>query len=627
MGVADLARRALRRAAWSVKKLDVERRIAVIAPMPQDRSDGVILFFTPEAGVRAHLAAQCVVAKTLQARGNRVLFVRCFKLFQRCPVMDMYEFPYVHSAEEVHDICLRCGSASIDMLDAYGFEHVDLRHVATPELLERVRETLRNAPSDLRDFVFDGIPFGRIGVMELVLATKVSMFDDVDDATRTAWLQYIESGLMAYLLVDRLLRLHSVNRMVHYEDYTLLIGARLAAARRRVPSITLSQASHNNIDRRRYILSSYAGASLDMASIAAWPAWRELALTGAQVHDVADDLVTRLRGGGSHQFSPAKTFNRTDIRDDLKLAKNRRLLVAYTSSLDEMIAEEMRLEAHGLVRPVREETFADQFEWLEALIAHVESSDDLQLVVRVHPREGSGVRAGTSQHLGRLQHQFGRSFAHCQFIWPDDPTSSFDLAEAADLALISWSTIGVELARLGVPVLASTVGIGSYPHDDFIEWRADHASYFAELRRLIGQPARLDTVARAFRWYHLAQLGLALDLGDVVPSTDFTRLPPFKVPREADAIVQAVLGGTPAAALNLQRQVDAQGATSGAAERQALQRELRRLLHFLCTGQDSPGTAPLAIRVNDDTISYAAGGRTITRYSPLCARLAPLCAS
>ena len=50
--------------------------MATIVPLPDSAGNGdVILFFSPEAGVRAHFAAQCVVARTLQELGHRVLFI------------------------------------------------------------------------------------------------------------------------------------------------------------------------------------------------------------------------------------------------------------------------------------------------------------------------------------------------------------------------------------------------------------------------------------------------------------------------------------------------------------------------------------------------------------------------
>src|SRR5205807_8907478 len=105
---------------------------------------------------------------------------------------------------------------------------------------------------------------------------------------------------------------------------------------------------------------------------------------------------------------------------------------------------------------------------------YVESHDDLQLAVRIHPREGPNKReGGTSQHLQKLRREFGAyQHARVRIIWPEDKTSSYDLGEAADLALVSWSSIGLELARLGVPVLTSTRGIGFLPEGDFLAFRA-----------------------------------------------------------------------------------------------------------------------------------------------------------
>src|SRR5438128_2086300 len=51
---------------------------------------GLTLFFAPEAGLKPHLAAMCILARTLKQLGHSVLFARCYELFARCAVMDMY---------------------------------------------------------------------------------------------------------------------------------------------------------------------------------------------------------------------------------------------------------------------------------------------------------------------------------------------------------------------------------------------------------------------------------------------------------------------------------------------------------------------------------------------------------
>ena len=79
--------------------------------------------------------------------------------------------------------------------------------------------------------------------------------------------------------------------------------------------------------------------------------------------------------------------------------------------------------------------------------------------MRIHPREGVNKRESVaSQHLTRLREAFGKPYANCRFIWPADPVSSYDLGEAADVVLTSWSTIGLEMPATGAPVLVAFNG-------------------------------------------------------------------------------------------------------------------------------------------------------------------------
>ena len=119
-----------------------------------------------------------------------------------------------------------------------------------------------------------------------------------------------------------------------------------------------------------------------------------------------------------------------------------------------------------------------------ALVDYVEESEDLSLIVRIHPRKGANKRESVvSQHLSRLRDAFGGAYAHCRFVWPADPVSSYDVGEAADLVLTSWSTIGLEMARLGASVLVAFNGAGApIPRDDFYEWEPTPAAYSDKLR-------------------------------------------------------------------------------------------------------------------------------------------------
>ncbi len=251
--------------------------------------------------------------------------------------------------------------------------------------------------------------------------------------------------------------------------------------------------------------------------------------------------------------------------------------------------------------------------------------------------------------------------------------SSYDLGEEAELVLISWSTIGLELARMGAPVLVAFNGRdAAIPRDDFHEWAATPAEYFEKLRELLDRPGSLERVARAFRWYSLHTLGTTIDLSDVVPRSDFGALPDYRTPREAAAIERIVMGGEDVCDLNIERLRSSQTADSRAREFDELRRQLRRLVHFLLTGEESAEDRPLVVRSRDRLskpgfshlesgndwkekqptefenggrnrhkvsdsvrvrsielegfdVEYRDGGRLFRRHSPMAARLATLC--
>ena len=638
---ARAAWRLSRNIAWRFRKHRVEQRIRHVDPLPAPaQPGGAIVFFTPEAGVTPHFVAQCIVARTLKERGHRVIMVRCFQCFQRCPVMDMVQLPYGLDAEGRRDTCLQCADVSLRYLDAYGLDHLDLRSLETPELLASVRAAVRDAPADLRGFEFRSVAFGRLTVMDLALSLKISQLDVIDEATRTAWLDYLEASVTSFLLVEEICRRMPVRALLHCENYPMLLAARMSAARLGVPSVVVTHPAHRNVDRQRLVFSHQPATSFVQQHLDDWPSWRDRPLPSDTIRDIGDDLHHRFRGRGSHQYSPPTSYRGHDIRSELGLSTSKPLIVAYTSSLDEAMADVSAREVIGMPHVPGPQPFAHQVEWLSALVEHVERRDDVQLVVRVHPREGPGRVAGESQHLDELKSLFRAPRASCHFIWPDDPVSSYDLGEAADLVLTSWSSIGFEFARLGAPVLAMSDAITAFPRGDFIDFAPTRAEYFASLQRLLGAPANLERVKRAWRWYFLTTLAGVVDLSDVVPRSNARGLPRFRTPHNAALIERIVLEGIDPVAL-----ASANAAVAPAAlteETDALRRELRRVVHSMITGRSMAGDFALVldpaertrlpsgahvIRIDGALVRYTVGSRTRVRYSPLTARLAPLCTS
>lgn len=614
----------------------------------------IILFFTPEAGVVPHLTAQCVLARTLKEQGENVQFAFCPALFPRCPVMDMHSLPPDVSSDRRKQVCGECIHAARSILGSYGLPSISLADYLDHQMVLDVASLAQNMPADIRDFVYDGIPFGKICLHDLVLVTKLNDHEHISPENRRLWIQIVASALTSYLVTGRMCEQLDLAAVVTYQDYGVLLGARLAAEARRIPVFTTHAAWHRSVDRRRVLIVPEIEFRSRYAANQRWPEWKALPLGPAEVTEVAEDLLRKFGGGASHTYSPPKTLNQPDdLLKTLKLSREKKLVVAYTSSTDEYLASKVFRDVFGIPSGGPVQPFTDQLDWIDQLIAHFENRDDVQLVVRIHPREGANKRENIrSQHLQQLRARFDGDHRNCVIIWPEEKVSSYDLAELASAALTSWSSMGLELARLGVPTLAAFKGYWYWPHEPFLEWAPTTSAYFAKLEQLLGQPAPFDNMKFAYRWYHQDALGRAVDLSDVIPHPDFGGLPPFKTPNAAAEVRQIVIEGRSVVDINLarRRQMVSADLDADASEERALKSQMRRLNHFLCTGQEPSGdfqlvfialdseaaVAPFIDRLNVASVApgvhlfiatpernfYLFGADPIARRSPMATRLA-----
>ncbi|MCO6431386.1 MAG: hypothetical protein J5J00_11040 [Deltaproteobacteria bacterium] len=617
---------------------------------PYDRSRP-ILFFSPEAGVEPHYKAQVLLARTLKERGYNTIFARCFGVLPRCPVYDMHLLPdYSLELTSNPAVCGSCVNCSQAHLSEAGIEAVDMRHFMDNELLEHVSEVIRKAPQDLTELHYDEISFGKLASIDFVLATKQAPKAALDERHRLIWLSYIKSALLSYIVTRRICKHLNIGRVTYFNDYAIMLACRKAAEREGVPAYYVSMASHCVVDKRRLVVVPEPIRFVQDRQLSEWRSWQDLSLSPPQIRVVGEDILTRVGRGGSHVYSPPKTFTASS---DASSLNGKKLLVAFTSSIDEYVAARMTIEGLGkeaqFISTFGEEESV-QISWLRALTEWVEKRSDYFLIVRVHPREGKNKREGlVSDHYLRLRELFDHPFSNVHFVWPEDAVSSYDLVEIADLVLSSYSTLALEAARLGVPVLACHKGV-TVAGESFVEWAATPAEYFSKLEAM-AQPAEVgERMLHAFRFYHMSRLSQAVDLSDIIPSYNYDGPLSKRSPAEAATLEHIVIGADHPVNINMARLQSQQGGKAGVVELLAFKREVRRLLHFFLTGEDldhgdftlalvsgagsidianataeemeiAP-TSPHFIHVKGGEVAYHFAGRRVSKYSPMLARLA-----
>ena len=550
----------------------------------------IFLIFTPEGNRTFHLVMN-FIANVLKEQGFAPYIANCFDNLDRCQVKANHALK-PHELEI--DVCLKCAKRRSKIIRKSGIPTLELGWVFDESIQRTVAMALSNPPDDLRDLTFDGINFGKLSVTSFVLETKRSNFASVSAEHRKIWLGLIETCLGAYLAIDRLCRTMQISGIGYFNDYAINLGVRLAAERHDVPCYFVSLSSHRNLDWQRVIVSPNSIMTYSQQIVADWSKWAHLPLAPSQVAEVADDMIFRTSGSGSHIYSKPLDPKVRDVRGALSLDPDRKLLVAYTSSLDEQLAALHVFGAIGCEVERGPQPFSDQIEWLSQLCRFVADDDNLQLVVRVHPREGVNHReAFASEHLEKLKVAFSKPPPRCQFVWPDEDVSSYSLGHAADLVLISWSLIGSEFARFGVPVLmAFDCPDAKYPIGEFLRWKSTASDYFEELYRMLDQPNGYEGVKAAFRWYSLLNFANAIDISDVVPRSGLTAEQEYVTPRRADDFRRVFRGETTPLEISYEDACRRNSESEVIAEADSLIGQFRRLIHYLCTGVDCVDQIP-----------------------------------
>jgi len=161
--------------------------------------------------------------------------------------------------------------------------------------------------------------------------------------------------------------------------------------------------------------------------------------------------------------------------------------------------------------------FADTIDWVTSTVERILERDAGPVIVRQHPSERRSLQRSQLDIGSVLGDRFGDD-ARCRFVAADDPISSYDLLQSARLVLPFVSTIGMEAAAVGKPVLIS--GAAYYAELGFVWAARSRQGYFDLLDRgLRGELQVLpDQVERAWTCYYLTAVSNRV-------STDFTPHP------------------------------------------------------------------------------------------------------
>jgi len=179
----------------------------------------------------------------------------------------------------------------------------------------------------------------------------------------------------------------------------------------------------------------------------------------------------RLWGNFARQWQQTPLQGAREVRDRLGLDRRPVALLATNVLGDSLTLGRQRISA----------TMAD---WIVGTLAYYTRHPEAQLLVRIHP--GELLTHGTSM-VEVIHAKFPQLPENIHIILPGDKTNTYDLVEIADFGLVYTTTVGMEMAMAGLPVIVA--GKTHYAGKGFTLDPESWEEFEDLLSRLLADPA------------------------------------------------------------------------------------------------------------------------------------------
>ena len=471
-----------------------------------------VLFFAPHSALWVHAFPEALVAQTLTSAGHDVLYIGCGGEYQRyCIPMNAQGLTATSEASERESVCRRCKDLRNIIVKDFRFRATDVRELLDHNDRASVDKILSTVDrTNYLDLKHYGVAAGKVALYECLLHyKKLSLEFSLEE-----WREYLIA------LSNTLLTITAMNRLLENERFDSIVvcnalysvnrAACLAAERLGMRSIFI-HAGGNLSNRLQTLMVSEGHTFRFLREMRdRWPEFATRPCPPEVAELVTNHFVELINGQHFLAYSAAQEGSSRSIREKYAIPVDAKLLVATMSSYDERLAG----EAAGVINPPTGLLFPRQVDWIKALVDHVRDRLDLFLLIRVHPREFPNKREGRkSEHASLLEEVFEHLPVNAKINWPADRLSLYDLAEEADVFLNAWSSVGKEMALLGLPVVIYSRELVLYPPElNFIS--EDRQGYFAKIDEAIASGWRLDRVKMMYRWYALEFHYALVDISD-----------------------------------------------------------------------------------------------------------------
>jgi hypothetical protein len=451
----------------------VLRRLALTASAPAPGAERVL--FMSWRGWSSHLAIETVLGHAVLRRGGAPIFAYCGGRLPICEVMPVEAAPPMP--------CHSCREYAAGAIQAAGFDSVALHDVLDVGMSVRIARKRVAGLASVRDcetYIDQGLPLGRLVRISVAWFLSRGTLPDTPEVVNT-YCSFLISGTVVARGLRAILERTSPDRVFMLNGTFFAEQIMIALARERgIPFGTYEKGFiHDSI-----VMTTGTPAAHLKVPVGMWESVRDTPLTEDESEAIDTYLGERRRGVGvPNNFWHVRVEDVDRIHRELHLEAGRRMVIMFCNILwDSAVLE-------------REIAFAGMGEWVIQGIHWAERHPEIDLVIRLHPAEIQLRNHPTRERMAdHIANHVPVLPGNVRLVHSDDPTSSYVFMDEASLGLVYTSTVGLELAARGVPVLVAADT--HYRGRGFTFDPNTEDSYWAEADRLLSNPPDGDERAR-----------------------------------------------------------------------------------------------------------------------------------
>ena len=484
-----------------------------------------ILFFSPHSAIWEHAYPEALVAHGLQKMGHSVTYVSCGGVLNGfCVPMGAHRLLPGADFKARNAICEKCTANDERIRSKFNLDGPRLSDLIGDEERDMVAQLLKDViPQNFSKFKKENIDMGKISLYQYMLRNKQLDLDSLQDKWKEV-LTELKNTLYSWQAAKKLFARYTPDRLIVYNGlYSVNRVTSKVAENLNIPSYFLH--SGPNLSNRLQSLMIGKGDTFSYMPhlISQWKIFSNVPCSSKSLGMVTDHFEELARAKSVFVYSSPKSRKRFDINNFFGIDSSQKIVLATMSSYDEEIAAEII----GARKKVKNLLFSTQIEWIENLIEYFKARSEYFLIIRVHPREFPNNRdSATSQHAEQLLKALTNLPGNIVVNWPLDKIAIYDLIADVDLVLNSWSSVGKELAILGLPVLIYSKELVFYPSElNYLGESVD--SYFKIMENVLVGSESIEMIFNrirvVYRWTVFEFERTTAFIGDNFPEVSASR--------------------------------------------------------------------------------------------------------